>query len=1280
MQTERCPDTTSCTEEGFEPCNSQTGVQCVEVQKWSKSQLRRPLHLKPYADGGCHLWAADKAGPRISKNEENDWKRWIKDKLEEKVDKLQNMNGETLFSILKPKQMVAKHAGKMKKALPGFRNLDNKWCEGKHNIAIAWQTQFGQIEHAVPVDVDVLQKVDEPQMASLKADDLLQVPSLFDVEFALRQMNINKASGLDNLGAELFVTDAKKASKTLFPLFLKTVTRSQNVPEFCGGWLLPLHKGKLHPSNMSGFRAILLEPVVSRIFAKAWRSRLEEGAAKVALPSQWGGRPGLSCSALHLQLKMWQQNAKQERKAHAIVYVDLQQAFYSVAKPLLAKCNSWQQSVEVLCTTLKIPDSAVEKFCANVAEADLIYKATGSRLAGAMTRATLEKTWFTIPNGDKILAPQSGSRPGDPLADLFFSVVMSSMMSKIHESLEDADLLQPQSQQHPCPSSITWVDDIAFCITSKADGLCQKVIHVMQILLETATEHGFALSYGQGKTAVMMMFHGPKAKQARIDCEKKYKDGLPVLSEHRGMVVVPIVNHYKHLGGTVTRQANLMPEIRIRSAQSCAKLQPLRKILQHPGVKQSHKRQLLKTMAWPVLTLHCGSWFQLNEGEYKAWQGAWFRLCGFLYVRNDEGEVTHTHLCQRSWDCQIPMPMETLYLSRLKLCCQILQENDQFSIAAILHNAGVAGDMSWLYGVQCAIEWMCQQIGVEWMPEGFQQLDQYETWNKYQTFAKKWKLLIGKAEKAHMLRVRAMCDLVHADREQQRILKEMGWLHEEPNHDEPEEMSEIRCLECGANFHTEASLAVHQQRKHKHRIAMRRLVQHTCCFACSKQFHTRARVLQHLHFGTTTCWIKYLRNVEPLSVEQATELDDQDRQRGIALHQRGIKRLSDDQACRTCTEQELNASPAVIMSWDEVPDHEPCETELQTWKQIGLLPPGQGGRDVTIRQQTAFTVPNVLHDVQQWERQMVCDVSKWKPPEDQVPRPLACNLKFVLLFFAGHRRSFDVADWISRESGLVPIPIDTAIDENWGNVFDDRLWWQLIAARRVVAGHGGPPCESFSLARWLEVEGQKYPRPLRDSTFPWGLPYRNLREVLQSTTGEALFLRVVILLMFIFQMGGAVSLEHPRGPPEGGQAWCVWFSAILRRWQLERRVNTMTFLQGPLGREFSKPTTMLIGRLEDLPKAVYQAYQPGWKPTTTLGGKAADGSWRTAAAKQYPEVLCREMARAYIRYPNQIQTEGEESDPPQLEEALKVLTFSWDPYQDECKQMRQDFQPSHCGL
>ena len=146
----------------------------------------------------------------------------------------------------------------------------------------------------------------------------------------------------------------------------------------------------------------------------------------------------------------------------------------------------------------------------------------------------------------------------------------------------------------------------------------------------------------------------------------------------------------------------------------------------------------------------------------------------------------------------------------------------------------------------------------------------------------------------------------------------------------------------------------------------------------------------------------------------------------------------------------------------------------------------------------------------------------------------------------------------------------------------DSLWIRLIHARRVTGCHAAPPCETFTAARWLPAPEGLKPRPLRDSDFPWCKTFISLSEVAQCITGNLLMYKALFLVLLVHIHGGSTTLEHPRGDPSDARKWCIWDAAFLRELLLDRDFDLLPFLQGPLGRPFSKPKVCPQGFLKPM--------------------------------------------------------------------------------------------------
>ena len=67
-----------------------------------------------------------------------------------------------------------------------------------------WERQFGELENAQSVRLAQLLEKSTPKYLDLTIDDLATIPTLYDLEQAIRGADVTKAPGVDGLGAELF--------------------------------------------------------------------------------------------------------------------------------------------------------------------------------------------------------------------------------------------------------------------------------------------------------------------------------------------------------------------------------------------------------------------------------------------------------------------------------------------------------------------------------------------------------------------------------------------------------------------------------------------------------------------------------------------------------------------------------------------------------------------------------------------------------------------------------------------------------------------------------------------------------------------------------------------------------------------------------------------------------------------------------------------------------------------------------------------------------------------
>ena len=279
-------------------------------------------------------------------------------------------------------------------------------------------------------------------------------------------------------------------------------------------------------------------------------------------------------------------------------------------------------------------------------------------------------------------------------------------------------------------------------------------------------------------------------------------------------------------------------------------------------------------------------------------------------------------------------------------------------------------------------------------------------------------------------------------------------------------------------------------------------------------------------------------------------------------------------------------------------------------------------------------------------------------------RPLAEKSPFFIVhLYSGRRREGDFQFWMEMfladmapqlRSTVYVVSLDTAIHSSM-NVHSPALWDRMLdlaRAGRLLAMLLGPPCETWPAARSNPMqdmaEGHKGPRPLRTATTLWSLDLRTLAELLQLSVGNCLLLKGIWLSIAISYRSGSIILEHPATPYDLDlpSIWRTGILCMLLRGGVPfKKITIQQWRYGSVG---IKPTTLLYSN-DSLPRALQAHEMPeAIKPTVHLLGRAEDGTFRTAQAKEYPSALSKAFAAFFSdclqRHQHRFTGDAEQAD------------------------------------
>ena len=220
-------------------------------------------------------------------------------------------------------------------------------------------------------------------------------------------------------------------------------------------------------------------------------------------------------------------------------------------------------------------------------------------------------------------------------------------------------------------------------------------------------------------------------------------------------------------------------------------------------------------------------------------------------------------------------------------------------------------------------------------------------------------------------------------------------------------------------------------------------------------------------------------------------------------------------------------------------------------------------------------------------------------------------------------------------SSVFVLSLDIVLHPQLGDLSNPQAiarWQDLILLGILLFVMAGPPCETWSAARFLKLGGDGHhgPRPLRSQQQLWGLTCLRKSEANSISIGNAL-LRATIRMFFAALCSPAtgVIMEHPRKPSWMPQAPSSWLLPELEYFADLPNCEAHHVDQCMLGAPNKKPTTLLclqvkcIHILKQTPTTCDQQHQHA----TTLRGVDDNELFRTAPAKQYPRGMCSLLAK-----------------------------------------------------
>ena len=735
----------------------------------------------------------------------------------------------------------------------------------KAALAEFWSDHFGQIEGGERVSEQELHD-SYVEHASSVVDFrpcLDELPSVIDWEMCFRGLQAGKSPGPDGLSHDLIKAAGTAVPLKSYPLALKVAVTGVEPLRWRGGLAWAIFKRKGNGSQASHYRSILVSDVLGKRFHSWVRRSLSPTLEGFAPELQHGPVGKHAISEIALLVRTFQEHMRERRISHALLFVDVQQAFYSLVRQLLLREESDIKDLVLLCETLKFSHDHIalvlQTFEHEGVGLDSLSSTWKSRL-----KDLCASTWFHVFGDSSPVRTLRGSKPGDPLADLLYGFVMASILKDIEGQLIDAGVVpsisvvgimpQTNAEATHVPCAAAWQDDAVFMLgVDRACDLLPACRRAARLVHQCFQSRCLELNYTSGKTELVCSPVGVGAKKAKLDICKDPVLKLAFLPDVGSAHTVGCVPIYKHLGSFVDMSASLLPDINRRLGQAGSLIRPLRKrVFGDPHVALSTRRMIFRSLVLSRALVNVAAWSGMRIAEKLAWQSGVLHLYGALLVgpqAKHDAHVSHRELLRA---VGLPAPIDLLRLERLRLLAQLLHKS--CSRVHELLEASIGAQRCWLTEILDDWQWLRGLLSLS-IPG-----DQEDVSIALGYLAGRTSQLSAWVRRAWYKSCAnwAFCEIV---------VPRTG------------PMIVHQCPFCCAKLRGKAGLAGHLALKHGLRSKARFLVRTATCPACLKCFHTRSRLLFHLQRSSPKCFSSLCATETLLSNQVVRELDSQERNR-----------------------------------------------------------------------------------------------------------------------------------------------------------------------------------------------------------------------------------------------------------------------------------------------------------------------------------------------------------------------------------------------------------------
>jgi len=963
----------------------------------------------------------------------------------------------------------------------------------------------------------------------LQASD---IPTLTDLEAAFRRVKDHKAVGEDQIPPELCHHFPTSLARLAFGQLLKLCSHGQEALLHKGGVLVAAWKKKGPQILCESYRSLLISSHIAKSVHRAVRDHQSTVYEAFLQSAQIGGRKSIPVSLGVHYIRAAARRARNLGRSHALVFLDLREAFYRVLRPISIGGHIPDSLLATVAARLHLPDDALADLQA------LLQLPSGTSLAGLprhMRRALQAlhtNTHFRMEGQEDRVHTLIGSRPGDPFADVVFGYMFSRILTTVETRLAELGILETfidveqhglfvhdntaDMKEHTLLGP-TWMDDLCLTISHPtATGVESQAGVAASVLLETCTAHGVTPNLDKGKSEILFTFRGAGSRKLRIkyfsaQCGQK----MPITHEY-GTQQISVVGQYTHLGSIAHHTGLTHREIRRRIAIGNGAFAAHRRILfQNPAFSKQRRAELFQSLVTSKIAYSMESWTFSDHKTFDYFWAALLRLYRRLLklqpdtIMHDEEVLMNTKL---------PAPDDMLRIARLRYI-GLLYKCENVTPWAIFR-----ADHTWLSLVKDDFQWLWGLIADTCrLRDPAQHFEDWEYVLRYHRSY--WKTLLQRGALLRRMKRDDDLQLRHLHQDVLSHLSQHGQLQTAPvraHLDLQQQQMHFGCMHCAKRCRTKAGEGAHLFKVHGVIALERQWIAGTTCEACLCEFHSHDKLQNHLRTAQRCREALSARPMYPTPVPgKGSLLNNELRERHdgllpvqrahgpqregvpprqVDLHHQALFEALVLQIYET-EETDLiklfaatqNTIQAHYIGWSQTRltlnevarsfDEEAIMDTHLTRAQIQrLLADLSDATNWAFLQEVESEAadPSHLYPLalyEQWCNDLAGLESAWSPSTPTCPR-IFYRERVLLHAYSGRRRPGDFQWFVDKLAlangmeGIMVVSVDLVIDTTWGDISraaTQQYWLNAMSDGYVVGMLSGPPCCTWSIARGKAV-------------------------------------------------------------------------------------------------------------------------------------------------------------------------------------------------------------------